>query len=59
MVDLYGGYSFDVGPFRSRLGVNVHNLLNDRFIRRSDEAFGVQEAYGFPINFTASYTLYF
>lgn len=59
MVDLYGGYYFDVADLRTRAGFNIHNLLNDRFIRRSDEAFGVQEMYGFPINFTASLTVYF
>lgn len=59
IVDLYGGYYFDINDIRSRLGVNIHNLLNDTFIRRSDEAFGVQEAYGFPINFSISATVYF
>jgi hypothetical protein len=59
IVDLYGGYYFNMGDLRTRAGFNIHNLLNDRFIRRSDEAFGVQEAYGFPINFTASVTVYF
>jgi hypothetical protein len=44
---------------RARAGFNIHNILNQRFIRRSDEAFGVQELYGFPINFNASLTLYF
>jgi len=59
MVDIYGGYFFNVGEFRAKAGVNVHNLLNDTFIRRSDESFGVQEAYGFPINFNGNLTLYF
>jgi iron complex outermembrane recepter protein len=59
IVDLYGGYYFDIRDLRSRLGFNIHNLLNDTFIRRSDEAFGVQEAYGFPINFSISATVYF
>lgn len=59
IVDLYGGYYFDIRDIRSRLGFNIHNLLNDTFIRRSDEAFGVQEAYGFPINFSISATVYF
>ena len=59
IVDVYGGYYFDMGDLRSRLGFNIHNLLNDTFIRRSDEAFGVQEAYGFPINFSISATVYF
>jgi iron complex outermembrane recepter protein len=59
IIDVYGGYYFDMGELRSRLGFNIHNLLNDTFIRRSDEAFGVQEAYGFPINFSISATVYF
>lgn len=59
IVDVYGGYYFDIRDIRSRVGFNIHNLLNDTFIRRSDEAFGVQEAYGFPINFSISATVYF
>lgn len=59
ILDIYGGYFFNVGDMRSRAGFNVHNLLNDNFIRRSDEAFGGQEAYGFPINFNVTMTLYF
>ena len=58
-LDIYGGYFFDIGNLRSRAAFNIHNLLNDRFIRRSDEAFGVQEAYGFPINFSVNLTVYF
>jgi outer membrane receptor protein involved in Fe transport len=59
MLDVYGGYYFGFGGMRARAAFNIHNLLNQRFIRRSDEAFGVQELYGFPINFNASLTLYF
>jgi iron complex outermembrane receptor protein len=59
ILDVYAGYFFNIGNLRSRAGANVHNLLNDRFIRRSDEAFGVQEAYGFPINFNVNFTVYF
>lgn len=59
ILDIYAGYYFNVGEFRARAGVNVHNLLNDTFIRRSDERFGVQEAYGFPINFNGNLTIYF
>ena len=59
MVDIYGGYYFPMEDFRARLGFNVHNLLNDDFIRRSDELFGVQEAYGFPINYSINLTVYF
>lgn len=59
ILDIYGGYYFNIGDMRSRAGFNVHNLLDDRFIRRSDEAFGVQEAYGFPITFNVNLTLYF
>jgi iron complex outermembrane receptor protein len=59
ILDIYGGYFFNIGDMRSRAGFNVHNLLNDRFIRRSDEGFGGQEAYGFPINFNVSMTVYF
>lgn len=59
MLDIYGGYYFPVNDFRGRVGFNVHNLLNDQFIRRSDELFGVQEAYGFPINYNVNFTIYF
>lgn len=59
ILDIYAGYYFNVGEFRARAGANVHNLLNDTFIRRSDERFGGQEAYGFPINFNGNLTLYF
>lgn len=59
MLDIYGGYYFPMEEFRGRLGFNVHNLLNDTFIRRSDELFGVQEAYGFPINYSINFTVYF
>jgi iron complex outermembrane receptor protein len=59
VLDVYAGYYFSLSGMRARAGANVHNLLNKQFIRRSDEAFGVQELYGFPINFNASLTLYF
>ncbi|HET9053090.1 MAG TPA: hypothetical protein VFM90_02885, partial [Cyclobacteriaceae bacterium] len=59
ILDVYAGYYFSVGDMRARVAANVHNILNDRFIRRSDERFDVQEAYGFPINYNASFTLYF
>jgi iron complex outermembrane recepter protein len=59
ILDIYGGYYFPMGEMRARVGFNVHNLLNDNFIRRSDELFGVQEAYGFPINFNVNLTVYF
>ncbi|MCE2732181.1 MAG: TonB-dependent receptor [Flammeovirgaceae bacterium] len=59
ILDIYAGYYFNFGEFRSRVSANVHNVLNDTFIRRSDEQFGVQEAYGFPINFNANFTVYF
>jgi hypothetical protein len=59
MLDIYGGYYFPVNDFRGRVGFNVHNLLDDQFIRRSDELFGVQEAYGFPINYNINFTIYF
>lgn len=59
VLDVYAGYYFEISGMRARASANVHNLLNKRFIRRSDEAFGVQELYGFPINYNASVTLYF
>lgn len=59
ILDIYGGYYFALGDMRARVAVNVHNVLNDNFIRRSDERFDVQEAYGFPINYNAAFTLYF
>lgn len=59
ILDVYGGYYFNVGELRARAAANVHNLLNDNFIRRSDERFGGQESYGFPLNFNATLTVYF
>lgn len=60
ILDIYGGYYFGlVNDLRARAGFNIHNVLNDNFIRRSDEAFGVQEMYGFPINFNLTFTVYF
>jgi iron complex outermembrane receptor protein len=60
LLDVYGGYYFDIADLRSRISVNVHNVLNDNFIRRSIEFNGSQqEMYGFPINFNASFTVYF
>lgn len=59
MLDIYGGYYFNISEIRSRFGFNIHNVLNDTFIRRSDEAFGIQEIYGFPINFNLNFTVYF
>jgi hypothetical protein len=48
-----------MGGLRSRASGTVHNLLNQTYIRRSDEAFGVQELYGLPINFSASLSVQF
>jgi iron complex outermembrane recepter protein len=60
ILDIYGGYYFNISELRSRIGVNIHNLLNDNFIRRSVEFNGYnQEMYGFPINFNATLTVYF
>lgn len=59
MLDIYGGYYFPVNDFRARVGFNLHNVLNGEFIRRSDELFGVQEAYGFPLNYNVNLTVYF
>jgi iron complex outermembrane recepter protein len=59
VLDFYGGYYFSISDMRARAGFNVHNALNDEFIRRSDERFGVQEAYGFPLNYSGTLTLYF
>jgi hypothetical protein len=59
-LDIYAGHYFDVGEFRARIGVNVHNVLDDRYIRRSQEFNGYQqEMYGFPINYNGTFTLYF
>jgi iron complex outermembrane recepter protein len=58
VVDIYGGYSFELNGMRARVSTNVHNLLNERFIRRSDEQFN-QQLYGYPLNFNANLTLYF
>ncbi len=58
LTDIYGGYYFSVGELRSRAGVNVHNVFNQRFIRRSDARFAGED-YGFAINFNASLTVYF
>jgi iron complex outermembrane recepter protein len=60
LLDIYGGYYFNISDLRARASANVHNLLNDTFIRRSLEFQGnSQEMYGFPLNFNASFTLYF
>jgi iron complex outermembrane recepter protein len=60
ILDVYAGYFFKMGDLRSRVSANVHNLLNDTFIRRSLEFNGYsQEVYGFPINFTGTFTIYF
>jgi len=59
MLDIYGGYNFMMAGLRSRASGTVHNLLNQRYIRRSDEAFGVQQIYGLPINFSASLSVQF
>ena len=59
VVDIYAGYNFTMGGLRSRASGTVHNLLNQTYIRRSDEAFGVQELYGLPINFSASLSVQF
>jgi iron complex outermembrane receptor protein len=59
ILDAYAGYYLELGKMRSRFSVNVHNITNGKFIRRSDEAFGGQEQYGLPVNYSASYMLYF
>ncbi len=59
VLDVYGGYNFTMGGLRSRASGTIHNLLNQTYIRRSDEAFGVQELYGLPINFSASLSVQF
>jgi len=59
VVDVYGGYNFTIGGLRARASGNIHNLLNQTFIRRSDEAFGTQELYGLPINYSGSLSVKF
>ena len=58
VLDIYGGYYFNVGTLRARAGANVHNLLNQLYIRRADARFGGED-YGFGINFNANLTVYF
>lgn len=58
MVDLYGGYYFNIGELRSRAGFNIHNLLDDTFVRRSDEQFN-QQFYGFPLTFNGTLSIQF
>jgi len=58
LTDVYGGYYFNVGSLRSRASLNVHNIFNQRFIRRADARFGGED-YGFAINFNANFTVYF
>jgi iron complex outermembrane recepter protein len=58
MVDIYAGYYFKISDMRARAAVNVHNLLNDTFIRRSDEQFD-QQFYGYPLNFNSTISIYF
>lgn len=59
VLDVYMGYNFTIGGLRARASGNVHNLLNETYIRRSDEAFGVQELYGLPINYSGSLSVKF
>ena len=58
LTDVYAGYYFNVGSLRSRASLNVHNIFNQRFIRRSDARFAGED-YGFAINFNANFTVYF
>ncbi len=55
-LDVYAGYSFEINGMRARASGNVHNLLNGRYIRRSDEQYN-QQFYDFQINFNANLTL--
>jgi iron complex outermembrane recepter protein len=58
ILDVYAGYYFSIGDLRSRIGFNIHNLLDERFIRRSDERFGGED-YGFGINYNTNITIFF
>lgn len=59
-LDIYAGHYFNIADLRSRVGFNVHNVLNDTYMRRSLEFNGTsQEMYGFPINFNATFVVYF
>jgi iron complex outermembrane recepter protein len=58
ILDIYGGYYFKIGDLRSRIGFNVHNLLDKKFIRRSNERFRGED-YGFGINYNANLTIFF
>lgn len=60
IVDIYAGYYFNVGEMRARLGGNVHNVRDQRFIRRVIPVAGNRvEQYGYGINYNANFTLYF
>jgi iron complex outermembrane recepter protein len=57
-LDVNAGYSFEINGMRARANANVHNLLNGKYIRRSDEQFN-QQFYEFPMYFNGTLTLYF
>ncbi|MGB0525122.1 MAG: hypothetical protein ACPGJS_19265, partial [Flammeovirgaceae bacterium] len=60
IIDIYAGCYFNVGEMRARFGANVHNVLDERYIRRVVPVAGNRvEQYGYGINYNANFTLYF
>lgn len=58
LLDVYAGYYFRVGEQRARISANVHNVLDQYYIRRSNQRFN-GDNYGFGINFNIGVALYF
>ena len=56
IVDIYGGYYFKLGENRARVNANIHNLLNQVYVRRQNR-FGSQV--GYLINYNLGFALYF
>ncbi|QCK16044.1 TonB-dependent receptor [Mangrovivirga cuniculi] len=58
IIDLYAGYYFNINGFRARVSGNIHNLLDELYIRRSDQRFNGED-YGFGITYNAGLNIYF
>ncbi|NMM50589.1 TonB-dependent receptor [Marinigracilibium pacificum] len=58
IIDLYAGYYFEINGLRARVSGNINNLLDERYIRRSNQRF-IGEDYGFGITYNAGLNIYF
>lgn len=60
IIDIYAGHYFKVGKMRAQIGGNVHNVLDQRYIRRVIPSAGDRiEQYGYGINYNGKFTLFF